>query len=251
MALKKKSKKDRVAEPSDMEFDFDLLNGPTTRKVESTPAKPKAKKKKAKAGTSVAPWEDDPGEIDIERLAKKFPVALASEAPKKQEPALPAVIERPMSVVGKGQDEVYEMIEQGKWDEATPIMYRRLAQSVYSLLPYMEAEIRNTQGKKGAFNFNAMLSSARDLLADIQQAQDRGRLGELLVDKLLRPAFMDVGMIFIKEQDLLQSRLRQTLDSEQMRVMQIWLDEAQRRFVDQIQDEFRKLHDNVKEFMER
>lgn len=253
MATKKKTKKAEI----DLDFDFDLIIGTEKKSKIEPEAKPKKKvKKKAKKDSKAKPEKGsgkDPGQIEIERLAQKFPVALASEVqkPASRESQVVPVEARPMSVVGRGQDEIHDMIEEGRWDEVQGVMYKRMAQSLSSLLPYLEGEIRNTSGKKGAFNYNAMITTVRDLLGDIQQAQDRGRLGELIVDKLLRPAFMDVGMIFIKEHDMLQSRLRQSLDSEQMRVMQIWLDESQRRFVDQIQDEFRKLHEKVKEFLER
>lgn len=242
MSIIKKKKK--TPAPTD-EFDFDLINGFSSKQKEKEP-EPAKKKRKTKKSAG------DPGEIDIEQLAKKFPVALASEVQKPVGgDSQLQVAERPVSVIGRGQDQLHDMIEEGRWDEVQTVMYKRMAQSVSSLLPYLENEIRNTTGKKGAFNYNAMITTVRDLLGDIQQAQDRGRLGELLVDKLLRPAFMDVGMIFIKEHDLLQSRLRQSLSAEQMRVMQLWLDEAQVRFVDQIQDEFRKLHEKTKEFLER
>lgn len=237
------TKRRKKAAAPDFDLDFALING-VSKPVEEPPKKRRNKNKGIPQGAG------DPGEINIEELARKFPVALTKELPAKETP-LAVAEQRPLTVIGQGQDTIHNLIEDGNWEEAQTLMYKRMAQSVNSLLPYLESEIRNTSGKKGAFNMNSMITTVRDLLGDIQQAQDRGRLGELIVDKLLRPSFMDVGMIFIKEQDLLQARLRRDMSPEQMRTMQLWMDEAQQRFVDQIQNEFRKLHEQLKEFLER
>lgn len=232
------------------DFDMDLINGfgsrVQLREVEPV-EKPKKKKKKKEVVADDPPWFPDP----VPAAKTDFPVATVKTEKKKSAVVAVADGEKPLSVVGADGDQIHSLIEDGEWAQAQQLMYKRMAQSVAAMLPYLENEIRSTSGKKGAFNFNAMLTSARDLLADIQQAEDRGRLGEIMVDKILMPSYISMGQLTMTENQLLMSQIRKVLEPEQIRDIQTKISESEVRLVHAFQGEFDKMREQLSAFLER
>lgn len=154
---------------------------------EDEPVKKKKKKKKIveDTGTEVAIYEEPKKKISKLKNVKKM-----------------------KSIVGESAEEISQLLEGGETDSAVAMMYKRMLQALMDLLPFAEQQVRKTKAAKGVYQVNALISNIRELMVDIQAAQDRGRIAEDLDMRILQPAFREMATQFIRDYDSLDTDLR-------------------------------------------
>lgn len=157
------------------------------------------------------------------------------------------------TIIGRSAEEIHQLIEKGHADAATTLIYKRLLQSIVDTLPYMEMVIRKSKGQKGAYAYNSMVSSVRELMTDIQQSQDRGRQGEILVERFILPVFLDIGMAMMQEFDLIAQSLRRDPDITDVQTKEYdkLFHECQVRFGQQLQAKLKEVREQCRKFLQR
>lgn len=103
------------------------------------------------------------------------------------------------SIVGDAAEEIMALLESSDMDSATTLLHKRLLQTLVDTLPYAEHNVRATKGQKGVYQLNSLITSLREILTDVQSSRDRGRLGEVMVERVIRPVFLDIGMEIVQE----------------------------------------------------
>lgn len=112
------------------------------------------------------------------------------------------------SIVGDAAEEIMALLETSDLDSATMLLHKRLLQTLVDTLPYAEHNVRATKGQKGVYQLNSLITSLREILTDVQSSRDRGRIGELMVERVIRPIFLDIGMEIVMEYGRLESDLK-------------------------------------------
>lgn len=111
---------------------------------------------------------------------------------------LPGVSKRTLrrlnSMFGQRSDAIIDLLESSDTDGAASLITRTLIQTLVDVLPVVERGVRRSKGARGVMPLNQVISQLRELLHDIQAYKDRDMLGQSLVDKFLRPAFLDIAM---------------------------------------------------------
>lgn len=105
----------------------------------------------------------------------------------------------PENVLGSDADMLIKLLESGDDGGAHDLLMRRLMQSSIRLIAKVEQGVAESNGRFGVHSFNGLVMSIRELINDIQAARDRGAIGQVLVEQVIRPAFMDVGMAIMQE----------------------------------------------------
>lgn len=118
------------------------------------------------------------------------------------------------SIVGDAAEEIMALMEVSDMDSATVLLHKRLLQTLVDTLPYAEHNVRATKGQKGVYQLNSLITSLREILTDVQSSRDRGRLGEVMVERVIRPAFMDIGMEIVQEYGRLNMDIKFLVDRE-------------------------------------
>jgi hypothetical protein len=116
------------------------------------------------------------------------------------------------SIVGDNSEHVLQLLESGNDSTAIPIIYKILLQSVIDLLPYAEDAIRTSKGSKGVYQYNSLISSMRELMVDVQSSQDRGQLGAVIVDTILRPSYKDLAVSVMTEYKAISDDVNSVID---------------------------------------
>ena len=130
------------------------------------------------------------------------------EEPKRKKISKLKNVKAMRSIVGDSAEEISQLLEVGETDGAVSMMYKRMLQALMDLLPYAERQVRKTKAAKGVYQVNALISNIRELMVDIQAAQDRGRIAEDLDQRILQPAFREMATQFIRDYDALDTDLR-------------------------------------------
>lgn len=99
---------------------------------------------------------------------------------------------------------INELLEVGDSDNAITLTYKRLAQSCIDAIPLLEDNIRQSHGARGTYQFNTMVTTLRELLVDLQAISARGQIGATVVDNVLRPFMLDLGMLIVQELKIIE-----------------------------------------------
>ena len=156
------------------------------------------------------------------------------------------------SIIGDSAEDIQQLLEAGDNDNATSLMLKRMLQALIDLVPYAENNVRKSKGQRGVYQINSLISSIRELMIDLQSAQDRGAIGEALNEKVLRPAFLDVAMMLVKENAVLSADVKDLLSVEDYNNKFRPLIIAQRTAIGQyVQNRYEEAAQATKQFMQR
>lgn len=118
---------------------------------------------------------------------------------------------------GSKAEVIINQIESDDTDGATTLLYKSLLQSLVEIIPIAEGAVRNSGAKRGVYQFNQVVSQTRELLADIQAMRDRGLLGNSIVERHVRPAFMDIAVQIVVSMTGVEQAARTRMSSEDFR----------------------------------
>lgn len=100
-----------------------------------------------------------------------------------------------VTMFGQRADVILSLLEHDdRTDGALTLIQRTLLQTMVDILPVIERGVRRSHGHKGVIPLNQTVSQIRELVTDIQSLRDRGHLGASIVERVLRPAFLDIGV---------------------------------------------------------
>lgn len=118
------------------------------------------------------------------------------------------------TIMGASAEKIQQLLEIGNADSAVALMQKRMLQALIDLLPHAEQNVRATKGQKGVYQINSLITSVRELLSDLQASKDRGALGGMLIEKIIRPTFLDLGMVIAQEEQSMVSAIRDHTTNE-------------------------------------
>lgn len=155
------------------------------------------------------------------------------------------------SITGEASEEIQVLLEEGLNDQAIQMMYKVLMRTVMDLIPYAEEQIRSTNGAKGVYQINSLISNCRELMVDIQMAQDRSELGRSLIEAHVKPAFMDLAMSLVQNYSLIASDAQPLMSSDNYEKFLPILRGHREAHANAMNTTVRGLQDNILQFMER
>ena len=155
------------------------------------------------------------------------------------------------SIMGDAAEDIQQLLEAGENDSATTMMHRRMLQSLVDLLPYAEHNVRKSKGQRGVYQVNSLISSVRELIIDLQSTQDRGQVGALLIERVIRPSYLDIGMAVVQEYATLLADARSLMEPDDYKTFKAAHTESRRRLAESIQAQFGKVKEEATTFMQR
>ena len=112
-------------------------------------------------------------------------------------------------------NDIYRLLEVNDTDSAIQLLYKRVIQSSYQMLSKIEQSMNESSGTKGAYPFNAVASTLRDYLVDLQSSMDKSRLAEAIIDNILRPMFREMASQLVIEMGVIGKEAKMLLDDQQ------------------------------------
>lgn len=220
-------------------------------------APPQFNKKKKIAAKPEAPKRPPtPQEVkEALRAERARSTALATTTPKK-----PAAL--PVSIDGDGvisdearrvlnrefkdkADFIIQQLEEQNTDGAVSLLSRSVLQMLVRLLPLAEQTVIKSEGGKGIYQLNQMVSSVREMLTDLQALRDKGLLGHRIVERTIRPAFMDIGGQIVLGFVELEAKARKAMSPEDFRAYQQNLNDTKRALAEYMQAQYADIQEQV------
>jgi hypothetical protein len=145
-----------------------------------------------------------------ERVSKEKALVIAAKPEKKRISKLNTKGMR--SIIGDSAEEIQQLLESNSNESASTLMHKRLLQGLVDLLPYAEHAVRKSKGARGVYQMNSLITSVRELMIDMQSTRDKGAIGDTMVEKIIRPAFLDIGMTLVLEDEKMLTAIKDEVD---------------------------------------
>lgn len=158
------------------------------------PIKNKPKEKAVKVSDEVT-FDVSP---DRAAPAKKYLPKVVTEGESLPATIEPETAQKLQSMFGKKADVIVNMLESDDNDGALTLVSRSLLQTLVDILPIAESAVRKTNGAKGVYGFNQLVSQVREMCNDIRAHQDRGHIGQRIVEQSIRPVFVSISMQIVQ-----------------------------------------------------
>jgi hypothetical protein len=155
------------------------------------------------------------------------------------------------TMFGQHSEKILQLLESSDADPAIALIYKRLLQSVVDLLPMAELAVRASKGTRGIYQYNQLTSSLRELLVDVQAAQDRGMLGEALVGSVIKPCFYDIAQDIVQEYELLRIDAKQGMEEQEYNRFRTSLSAGRDRLADKINKHYRTIRDGTISYLQK
>jgi hypothetical protein len=146
---------------------------------------------------------------------------------------------------GKQSDTIVEMINMGNADGASSLIIKALIQSVCEVLPMAEHHIRESKSTKGIYGFNTLVSTVRELLGDLQVLKDKANLGQSVVDRTIRPSYMDIAAQFVTCMTLVQDSAKARMDKNDYKEFRETVETAKQGMADYMMAQYRDVSSQV------
>jgi hypothetical protein len=155
------------------------------------------------------------------------------------------------SIFGDNAEKILQLLDTNETDTAVQLIYKKALSSLVDLLPYAEHAVRKSKGARGVYQINSLISSMRELMVDIQSAQDRGMLGEALVDKVIRPAYSDLANAIVREYSTIATDAKNLIPEKDWPEFSTALRESRSRLADSINKQYRQVKDETTSYLQR
>ena len=155
------------------------------------------------------------------------------------------------SIIGDSAEKVHQLLEVGDNDSATALIMKSMLQALIDIIPHAESNVRKTKGARGVYQINSLISSVREIMIDLQSLQDKGAIGEALIEKIIRPCFLDIGMHIVQEYSSIAAEAKAVMSIEDYRAFKNALSTSRGNISEFIQKEYGKVKEDAKAFLQR
>jgi len=209
--------------------------------IKSLPAPEKKKKKSEVYDVSPEPKK--------KKKKKRMDLAVADDdEPKLSKNRTKLLLK---TQFGKGAEKILRLIEQDDTDSAIALLYKRLLSSVVDILPMAEMGIRKSKGTRGTYQYVQLISSLRELMVDVQSAQDRGMMGEMLVRSVVQPSFGDLAQDTVQEFSIIAADAKGHMTQEEYAKFAPLLREARSRLANRMTAHYRTMQEGIISYLQR
>jgi hypothetical protein len=183
------------------------------------------------------------------KVSKSKALAIAEQPEKKRISKLNKKGMR--SIIGDSAEEIQQLLEINNTDSATMLMQKRMMQTVVDILPYAEHAIRKSKGARGVYQINSLITSLRELMIDVQAVKDKGALGDAMVEKIIRPTFLDIGMQLVLEDERMLKEIKDTVSINEYRAIRAIHQESLKRLAQNIQEKYAEAKQQAIAFLQQ
>ncbi len=124
-------------------------------------------------------------EIASKRNLKKYEPSVAKFTKKDK-----AVLD---SYFGKQSEAILEMLDSSDQENALTTLKKSMLKTTIKVLPYAEDILISSGTSKGTYQYATLISTIRELIADIQADQDKKFISESLLNSVIKPAYVDIA----------------------------------------------------------
>lgn len=201
------------------------------KKRKKRKAKDETKKKKSSPPVSVSEVERKDLKArkkklkSIEQLLKDDKDSQKEKKPRKmskQPSAIKKVMDEGGSVTAAFKDslEIGRLLDSNENDNAASKLRKDMLKMVVSLMPMAEESYRKFPNDRNVYALNALISSARELIAELQADTDRGTVIHKFTHQFVQPQIRILGNAIVNESSSLLKALQNHIHKDSRKMVQ-------------------------------
>lgn len=149
-------------------------------------------------------------------------------------------------VFGDASDKILEMLDSNETDSAIALTKKQLLASALALIPDTEAAVRESKGAKGVYQYTSLVTTARQLIEDLQAMQDTGMIADSISNSLVKPTFLNTTQFMVDSHFRLRNALMELVPDKNSKKMRSLVDETAKSIASYMQSECGDLCDRIK-----
>ena len=147
---------------------------------------------------------------------------------------------------GDKSEAILELLEYGSTDGAVSLIAKNVLQTCIDVLPILEHQVRNSDGARGTFGFNQLVSSIREQIGDLQALQDRGLLGQRIVERQVRPAYQAIATQMVMAFTSILEEARRSMPKDEYDTFRSHVSQTQASLGDYMMMQYREIEEGIK-----
>lgn len=155
------------------------------------------------------------------------------------------------TIFGPNTEKILRLLEDDDTDPALALIYKRVLQTVVDVLPLAEMGIRSSKGVRGVHGFTMLISQLRELMVDVQSAQDRGMMGETLFANIVVPNASGLAQTVVQEYAMVAADLKSFLSPEDYEKAAGLLKDSRARLANAMTKDFRSIKEGIVNALQR
>lgn len=185
----------------------------------------------------------------LKKKVKEHSLALIEEEPKRR--VSKTKTSSLKSIIGDSAEDIQQLLESGDADSSSSLIHKKLVQTIIDLLPYAENNIRKSKGVKGVYQLNTMVQTIRELIIDIQSSKDRGRMGELMTERIVAPAMLEIGTMIVQKFSNINADAKVRMDVQEYKAFKTEINKHRSDLADFINKKFYEIQDQMRNYLQR
>lgn len=210
-------------------------------------------KKKKKAVDDDEPVVKKKKRLTLDDEPRKKTLLLSNDVEPIKKKKLSKINAKNMkSHFGDGAEKILQLLDINETDSAVALIYKKTLSSLVDLLPYAEQAVRKSKGARGVYQINSLISSMREIMVDIQSAQDRGMMGQALMETVMKPSFKDIAQTMVEEYAMIGADAKLAIqDPQELNRFMTGLRESRTRLGASMNKTFKEINDNTIAYLQR
>lgn len=151
------------------------------------------------------------------------------------------------SFFGTRSSAIMTLLEQGNNDNAISMTKKSLLQTLVRVLPEAEKILLATGTQRGVYQFNTLVSSVRELIADIEADRDRDFIAQALIVNVVQPAFINMAQQMMLKHHEFRKRSEDYVLPESKQIFSNLLFELGKEIASDMQGSFKELKTKIEE----
>ena len=156
------------------------------------------------------------------------------EGKLKREKELPAVskkikrLEKDGSQFALPAKKIQALIDDNNNDGAITLTQKALLKMMIDLIPLAEQKVRESDSTRGIYQINALVSQARELIADIQSNRDQAMIVDTIMANIIQPNMVSITQFIVDSQYQLKREIQDKVKTEHVRDVSTAIDMSAR-----------------------
>ena len=153
------------------------------------------------------------------------------------------------SVMADITQEILDLLDRDDSDSAITLTQKHLLRTVIMMFPEAERMIRASKSARGIHNFNILVNSCREIMADIQMARDNKFLATGINVRVLQPGMIDIVNMHINYMSILKGEITQYVPAEKRMLVNTSIDNATKTVAKHMQDVYKDMSTKIEQHL--
>ncbi len=154
-------------------------------------------------------------------------------------------VDKLQSLFGDKVESILGLVEDNDNAGAISLTGRLLLQTLVDVLPILENSVRRSKGRYGAYQFNQTVSQIRELMAELQAAQERGAMGERIVERFVKPTYINVATQIVQAFVEIQAQGRERMKEQDFIAFDRFLNDLKRSLADFMTKSYNDMSESI------